>query len=108
VVNLAGEKIDQRWSADRKQQIRESRLRATTLLARAIAERADRPRVFVSGSAVGIYGDRGDETLDERSAPGDDLSGRMRPAPPRWPACASCTHAPASCSAHAAARSRGC
>ena len=73
VVNLAGEKIDQRWSADRKRQIRESRLRATTLLARAIAERTDRPRVLVSGSAVGIYGDRGDEILDERSAPGDDF-----------------------------------
>jgi len=77
VVNLAGEKIDQRWSSDRKQQIRESRLRATTLLARAIADRADRPRVFVSGSAVGIYGDRGDEILDERSPLGDDFLARL-------------------------------
>jgi uncharacterized protein len=77
VVNLAGEKIDQRWSTDRKRQIRESRLHATTLLARAIAERAERPRAFVSGSAVGIYGDRGDEVLDERSAPGDDFLARL-------------------------------
>jgi len=77
VVNLAGEKIDQRWNADRKRQIRESRIRATALLARAIAERSDRPRVFVSGSAVGIYGDRGDETLDERSALGDDFLARV-------------------------------
>lgn len=70
VVNLAGESLAQRWTAERKRRIRDSRVAGTTLLARTIAELTQRPRVFVSASAVGIYGDRGDEELDESSAPG--------------------------------------
>ena len=70
VINLAGEKLDQRWSDDVKQEIRDSRVKGTALLARAIASSAPTPRVMVSGSAIGIYGDRGDEVLDESSALG--------------------------------------
>ncbi|HYD52307.1 MAG TPA: TIGR01777 family oxidoreductase [Gemmatimonadaceae bacterium] len=77
VVHLAGEKIDQRWTEARKRALRESRVRSTDLLARAIAAAPARPRVLVSGSAIGIYGDRGDELLDERSAPGDDFLSRL-------------------------------
>jgi uncharacterized protein len=70
VVNLAGEPIAQRWTDARKKAIRESRVLGTELLARTIAALGDRPRVLLSGSAVGYYGDRGDELLDETSAPG--------------------------------------
>ena len=74
VINLAGESIAaKRWSAAQKQTIRESRLGATQSLAAAISEAAHPPRVFVSGSAVGYYGDRGDETITESSPPGNDF-----------------------------------
>ncbi|WP_242396069.1 TIGR01777 family oxidoreductase [Anaeromyxobacter oryzisoli] len=69
-VNLAGEPVaGGRWTAARKRRIRESRVRATERLAAVI--RAGGPRVLVSGSAVGFYGARGDELLDESSAPGE-------------------------------------
>jgi uncharacterized protein len=70
VVNLAGESVDERWSADRKRRIRSSRVETTDRLARAMAGMSPRPAVFVSASAVGIYGNRHDEVLDETSAPG--------------------------------------
>ncbi|HEY4132915.1 MAG TPA: TIGR01777 family oxidoreductase [Gemmatimonadaceae bacterium] len=73
VVNLAGAKLDQRWSDDVKREIRESRINSTTLLARTIASVSSKPRVMVSGSAIGIYGDRDDELLDESSTPGSDF-----------------------------------
>ncbi len=73
VVNLAGESIAaRRWSERQKQEIRESRLRATASLTAAIRQVARAPKVLVSGSAVGYYGDRGDETITESSAPGKD------------------------------------
>jgi uncharacterized protein len=69
-VNLAGEPIAEgRWTPERKRRIRESRVRSTERVAAAV--RAGGPRVLVSGSAVGYYGSRGDELLDERSAPGE-------------------------------------
>jgi uncharacterized protein (TIGR01777 family) len=77
VVHLAGEKIDQRWTTRLKHELRESRVRGTGLIARAVASAPTRPRVLVSGSAVGIYGDRGDELLDETSPPGDDFLARL-------------------------------
>lgn len=67
VVSLVGEPISARWSAARKRAIRDSRVGRTGALARALARADERPPVFVSGSAVGIYGDRGDEWLDESS-----------------------------------------
>jgi uncharacterized protein (TIGR01777 family) len=78
VVNLAGESIAaKRWTEGQKQKIRDSRLRATRSLTTAIQEAAQPPRVLVSGSAVGYYGDRGDETLTEISPPGDDFLARV-------------------------------
>jgi len=71
IVHLAGEPIAKRWTAERKRAIRESRVRGTELLARMIASLDRKPRVLVSGSAIGVYGDRGDELLDESSATGD-------------------------------------
>jgi uncharacterized protein (TIGR01777 family) len=74
VVNLAGESIAaKRWSARQKEKIRDSRLLATRSLTTAIREASSPPRAFVSGSAVGYYGNRGDETLTEISTPGEDF-----------------------------------
>jgi uncharacterized protein len=74
VVHLAGAGIgDKRWSPARKREIRESRVRGTDLVARTLAGLGRPPAVFVCGSAVGFYGDRGDEVLTERSAPGTDF-----------------------------------
>lgn len=77
IVNLAGEPIGERWTAERKRRIRDSRVRGTTVLARAIAELPTKPRVLVNGSAIGYYGDRGDELLDESSTSGDDFLARV-------------------------------
>ncbi|HTR97359.1 MAG TPA: TIGR01777 family oxidoreductase [Candidatus Acidoferrales bacterium] len=71
VVNLAGESLGaRRWTPARRLALRESRLRATRTLVRALAAARPAPRVLVSASGVGIYGDRGDEWLDERSSAG--------------------------------------
>ena len=79
VVHLAGEPIAQRWTSARRRAIRDSRIRGTLLLARTIAALDRKPRVLLSGSAVGYYGDRGDEAVSEDSAPGTDfLSGVAR------------------------------
>jgi uncharacterized protein (TIGR01777 family) len=77
VVHLAGEPVAHRWTAERKRAIRESRVRSTELLARAVTQLAVRPRVFLSGSAIGYYGDRGDDVLDETSGPGSDFLARV-------------------------------
>jgi len=74
VVHLAGAGIgDKKWTPERKQLILESRTRGTGLLARTLAELATKPRALVSGSAIGYYGDRGDELLTEESGAGDDF-----------------------------------
>ena len=70
VINLAGENIAQRWTAVAKRRIRDSRVDGTALLAATIAGRLPKPRALINASAVGIYGDRGDEELDEASASG--------------------------------------
>jgi hypothetical protein len=71
VVHLAGESIASgRWNDERKRRIRESRVKGTRLVAETIAAMPRRPRVLVCASAVGFYGARGDEGLDESSAPG--------------------------------------
>jgi uncharacterized protein len=78
VVNLAGPGIgDQRWTEERKRELGESRVRGTALLASALAALDPRPSVLVSGSAIGYYGERGDEVLTETSGPGDDLLARL-------------------------------
>lgn len=70
VVHLAGESIAERWSDEHKVAIRQSRVQGTGLVARTIASLRRKPSLLISQSAIGIYGDRGDEPLDERSAPG--------------------------------------
>lgn len=73
VVHLAGENIAQRWTPAARTRILESRVRGTGLLADTLASLRRPPEVLVSSSAVGYYGDRGDELLDESSSPGDDF-----------------------------------
>jgi uncharacterized protein len=79
VIHLAGEPIAHRWTSARRKAIRDSRVRGTELLARAIAALDRKPNVLLSGSAIGYYGDRGDEAVSEESAPGTDyLAGVAR------------------------------
>lgn len=76
IVNLAGEGVaDRRWTAARKQAILQSRTTGTHAIVGAIAALPPeaRPRALISASAIGYYGDRGDEVLDEGSAPGSDF-----------------------------------
>ena len=71
VVHLAGENIaGGRWTEKRKAEIRASRVDGTRRLSEALAKVSSRPRVLVSASAIGFYGDRGDERLDESAAAG--------------------------------------
>lgn len=70
VIHLAGEPIAGRWTAARKAAIRDSRVRGTQLLAQTLAKLRRPPAVLVSASAIGYYGDRGEEVLTEASAPG--------------------------------------
>ena len=77
VINLAGENLGQRWSSDVKRRIRDSRVNGTALVARTIVSLTKKPRAFLSGSAIGIYGSRGDEVLDETSSLGDDFLARV-------------------------------
>ena len=74
VVHLAGESIAEgRWTDEKKKRIRESRVRGTKLLGDALANLTNPPKTFISASAIGYYGDRGDELLTETSAPGSDF-----------------------------------
>ena len=70
VVHLAGESIVGRWTRAKKGRIRDSRVQGTQHLAQALAQAHQRPRVLISGSAIGYYGDRGEEILRDESAPG--------------------------------------
>ena len=78
LVNLAGESIAaRRWSPAQKQKLRDSRLLATKSLTAAIRAGKQPPSAFISGSAVGYYGNRGDETITEASGPGTDFLARL-------------------------------
>lgn len=78
VVHLAGASIAQgRWTQGRKEILRSSRVESTRHLVGGIAKLKRKPRVFVSASAIGYYGNRGDENLNERSAPGEDFLARL-------------------------------
>ena len=71
-VHLAGEPVaGGRWTEEKKRRIRESRVKSTRLLAETLAGLTDKPKVLVSASAIGFYGDRGDEMLHEESASGE-------------------------------------
>jgi uncharacterized protein len=78
IVNLAGESIaGQRWTESRKTAILESRLQATRALVLAIRAASRPPPVFISASAMGIYGPRGDEPVTEDTPPGSDFLARV-------------------------------
>jgi uncharacterized protein (TIGR01777 family) len=70
VVHLAGESVAGRWTREKKVAIRNSRIQGTRTLVEALANTTRRPRVLISASATGYYGDRGDELLREGSLPG--------------------------------------
>lgn len=70
VIHLAGESIVGRWSEDKKKQIRNSRVIGTRNVTQALAQAKDKPNIFICSSAIGYYGDRADELLNEESAPG--------------------------------------
>lgn len=100
VVHLAGEGIgDKRWTDDQKRRIIDSRTKGTGLLCEALASLDHKPPVLVSGSAIGFYGDRGDEQLTEASGPG---SGFLSEVVVAWEAAT----APASEAGIAVARAR--
>jgi uncharacterized protein (TIGR01777 family) len=73
VVNLAGETIAQRWTEKAKREIRASRIDRTRSLVDGIRNMRHKPTTLISASAIGYYGDRGDEILTEDSAPGNDF-----------------------------------
>lgn len=77
VIHLAGEPINGRWNERKKKKIRDSRIEGTRLLSEALADRSDPPETFLCASAIGYYGDRGDEKLDETSGPGNLFLSRV-------------------------------
>jgi uncharacterized protein (TIGR01777 family) len=78
VINLAGENLGaKRWTKERKQVLRESRLVATRTLVDAVKKSQTPPRVFVNASAIGYYGPRKDERITERTAPGHDALAQL-------------------------------
>ncbi len=77
VIHLAGESIVGRWTAAKKRRILESRVLGTSHLAEAVAKAPQPPRVFISASAVGFYGSRGDEILREDSPSGEGFAAEI-------------------------------
>ncbi|MGC8781875.1 MAG: TIGR01777 family oxidoreductase [Anaerolineae bacterium] len=83
IVNLAGENLagggflPARWTAERKQLIRESRLAAGRAVVEAVAQAQLKPRVLIQASGIGHYGNRGDEVLTEAAAAGDDFLAQL-------------------------------
>ncbi|HEU5253832.1 MAG TPA: TIGR01777 family oxidoreductase [Solirubrobacterales bacterium] len=77
VVHLLGERIDQKWTAEAKGRIMESRRQGTHNLVQAIRALETPPKVLVSQSAVGYYGDRGDEEVDEADGPGSSFDSQV-------------------------------
>jgi uncharacterized protein (TIGR01777 family) len=77
VVNLVGERIDQRWTDEAKERIRESRRTGNRNLVGAIAGLQEKPHVLVSQSAIGYYGDRGEAILDESAEPGEGFDSEV-------------------------------
>ncbi len=70
IIHLAGEPVAQRWNADVKKRIRDSRVNGTRALVAAIGKATVRPKMLIAASAIGFYGDRGVDQLDEMSKPG--------------------------------------
>jgi uncharacterized protein len=83
VIHLAGESIVGRWTEPKKSKIRDSRVIGTRNLAQSLAQAKHRPQIFLCSSAIGYYGNRGDEPLTEESAPG---SGFLAEVCQKWEA----------------------
>lgn len=77
VVHLAGEPVAQRWSPEVKRRIRDSRVIGTQQLVEGLRQAGERPKVLVAGSAVGYYGDCGNDVLTESSKPGDTFLAKI-------------------------------
>ena len=77
VIHLAGESVVGRWTAEKKKRIRESRVLGTQHLATALSKSKPKPGVFICASAVGFYGDRGDELLTEDSSAGAGFAAEL-------------------------------
>ena len=77
VINLIGESIGARATPSRVSAVRESRVLGTAHLVDALEKLSPRPGILINASAIGYYGDRGDEILDERSEPGDDFMANL-------------------------------
>jgi uncharacterized protein (TIGR01777 family) len=73
IVHLAGENVFGRWSPAKKQRIYDSRVKGTRVICDALAGLHRRPATLLAASAIGYYGDRGDEAVTEASAPGEDF-----------------------------------
>ncbi len=73
VINLAGETVAGRWTDAKKRTIRESRIAGTRNLVEGLSKLSARPKVLISASAIGYYGDRGEESLTEDAPPGSDF-----------------------------------
>ena len=79
VIHLAGESIVGRWTSEKKARMVDSRVQGTSHLAEALARASRKPQVLITASAIGYYGDRGEETLTEESGPGTNfLAGLCR------------------------------
>ena len=105
VIHLAGESIAAgRWTAEQKARIRNSRVQGTQTLCQALTQLALPPKVLISASAMGYYGDRGEEVLHEESTPGRGFLPEICLA---WEEVSYCS-ASASCSVQPEARSRRC
>lgn len=70
VINLAGESVAARWTEEKKQEIKDSRLNSTKLLVQALNKTSQKPNVLIGASAIGFYGNRNSETVDEKSSKG--------------------------------------
>jgi uncharacterized protein len=77
VIHLAGESIAGRWTAKKKEEIRESRVKGTKLLAESLSRLANPPKVLLCASAIGYYGDRGQELLKEESPAGSGFLAKV-------------------------------
>ncbi|MBA2406097.1 MAG: TIGR01777 family protein, partial [Bdellovibrionales bacterium] len=77
IINLMGESISKRWDENQKKKIYNSRINGTRRLVEVLEKLPQRPKVFVSASAIGIYGNRGDEDINEESTVADDFLGKV-------------------------------
>jgi uncharacterized protein (TIGR01777 family) len=77
VINLMGESISKRWDEEQKKRIYNSRINGTRRIVEVLEKLTKKPKVFVSTSAIGIYGSHGPEDLNENSALSDDFLGKV-------------------------------